>query len=82
MHTITKSYQRNEHKDNIVTSTRLDAVLYDSMIRCAELNGYSSVSSFIHDAVIDKCSSTGYAMISLCNDRRYEPIEVQPDRRH
>ena len=80
MHTITNSYQRNEHKDNTVASTRLDAVLYDSMTRCAELNGYSSVSSFIHDAVIDKCSSTGYAMISLCNDRRYQPLEVQTDR--
>ena len=74
MHTITKPYQRNEHKDNIVTSTSLDAVLYDSMIRFAELNGYSSVSPFIHDAVIDKCSSTGYAMISLCNDRRNQPL--------
>ena len=73
MHTIFNSYQRKVNKDNIVASTRLDGVLYESMIRCAELNGYSSVSAFLHDAVIDKCSSVGYAMISLCNDRKTQP---------
>ena len=74
MHSIYKTYQRKDNTDNIVASTRLDTVLYDSMIRCAELNGYSSVSSFLHDAVIDKCSSVGYALISLCNDRRDESL--------
>ena len=74
MHRIYKTYQRKANTDNIVASTRLDTVLYDSMIRCAELNGYSSVSSFLHDAVIEKCSSVGYSLISLCNDRRNEPL--------
>lgn len=74
MHSIYNAYQRKDNTDNIVASTRLDTVLYDSMIRGAELNGYSSVSSFLHDAVIDKCSSVGYALISLCNDRRNEPL--------
>ena len=62
--------QSKDNIDNIVSSTRLDTVLCESMIRCAQLNGYSSLSPFLHDAVIDKRGSLGYALISLCNDRR------------
>ena len=40
-----------------------------SALRVAELSGYSSVSAFARDAILDKIKSTASAMTVICNER-------------
>ena len=51
-----------------VVSTSLDITVYETMTRCAELNGYTKIADFVKDAVLDKCMNTAAAMTSICRD--------------
>ena len=42
--------------------------IYETAIRCAELQGYESVSAFVRDAVLDKVKATAAAMSAIANE--------------
>ena len=69
-----ESYQ-NQKKKHKVASAALSIPVFDSMIRCAELLGYESVSDFVRDAVLDKMSDTASAMQSIINENRAMKVE-------
>ncbi len=55
------TYQNKKH-NRAIASTQLPVAVFDSMTRMAELEGYDSVSSFVRDAIIEKCQATAAAM--------------------
>jgi hypothetical protein len=69
-----ESYQRNKRKHK-VASAALSIAVFDSMIRCAELMGYESVSDFVRDSILDKMSNSASAMLSIINENRVMKVE-------
>lgn len=72
----TKITANQTNRNNLIASTRLDPVIWDSMIKCAELNGYETVSAFVRDCVLEKMSSTAYAMISICKENKTKAFSL------
>ena len=48
----------------------VDITIYETAIRCAELNGYTNVSAFVKDAILDKVKSTATSMLCIADERR------------
>ena len=65
--TIETFQKRNGNFKNLTAS--VDLTIYETAIRCAELNGYQSVSSFVKDDLLDKIKSTAAAMSSVAEAR-------------
>ena len=57
-----------------VASTALNETVYETMIRCAELNGYETVASFVKDAILDKISMIASAMKMIANENRSQAV--------
>jgi hypothetical protein len=64
MPTKITSFQKPNCKQKIA-SANLEIVVYETMLRCAELNGYTNISHFVKDAILDKCMVTTAAMTSI-----------------
>jgi hypothetical protein len=62
------SYQKTTTRK--VASAQLSTTCYETMLRCAELNGYECISDFVKDAILAKCESTAYAMIGIMKDNK------------
>lgn len=69
------TYQNKKH-NRAIASTQLPVAVFDSMTRCAELEGYDSVSSFLRDAIIEKCQTTVAAMQVLFHQSK-EKVEAE-----
>ena len=69
------TYQ-NKKYNRAIASTQLPTAVFDSMTRCAELEGYNSVSSFLRDAIIEKCQATTAAMQVLFHQNK---VKVEAD---
>lgn len=65
------SYQNMKYNRAIV-STQLTTPVFESMKRIAELSGYDSVSSFLRDAVIEKCQQTTSAIQVLFKESKVQ----------
>tara|TARA_R110002012_G_C11395802_1_gene585119 strand:+ start:248 stop:454 length:207 start_codon:yes stop_codon:yes gene_type:complete len=48
-----ETFQKTSNRK--VASCQINSTIYEIMIRCAELNGYETVSGFVKDAILDKC---------------------------
>lgn len=59
-------YQKTNRK---VASAQLDSTTYEIMIRMAELTGHETISSFVKDAICEKCQMTASSVSGLMNDR-------------
>lgn len=59
-----------------VMSSSVPEAIYQSAVRCAELNGYETMSAFIKDAIIEKVQTTAMAMSSLCQEHKV----IQPEK--
>ena len=59
--TTIETYQQTRYKYKNV-SAAMPVTIYETAIRCAELQGYESVSAFVRDAVLDKVK----AKLLLC----------------
>ena len=46
----------------------MPVTIYETAIRCAELQGYETVSAFVRDAVLDKVKATSAAMSAIANE--------------
>jgi len=62
--------KRNGNFKNLTAS--VDLTVYETALRVAELNGYTSVSAFARDAILDKIKSTASAMTMTCNERYFK----------
>jgi hypothetical protein len=65
--TIETFQKRNGNFKNLTAS--VDLTIYETAIRCAELNGYKSMSSFMKDCLLDKIKSTASAMSCIAEER-------------
>ena len=52
-------------------SAAMSVTIYETAIRCAELQGYESVSAFVRDAVLDKVKATAAAAMSTIANEHY-----------
>ena len=66
--TTIETFQKNHGNFKNMTAA-VDLTVYETAIRCAELNGYETVSSFVKDAVLDKIKATAMAMSSIAEAR-------------
>ena len=48
-----ETFQKTSNRK--IASCQINSSVYEIMIRCAELNGYETVSAFVKDAILDKC---------------------------
>ena len=55
--------------NGFIVSGRIDSTSYEAMIGLANLYGYESVSSFVRQAVLEKCSNMSVAMAGMFQDR-------------
>ena len=62
------------HGQGKVMSSHVPPIIYDSAVKCAELLGYESVSSFLRDAICEKIEHTTRAIgnIAKKNMSTYE----------
>ena len=67
MPTKIETFQKSKNR---VISAGINAVVYETMIRCAELNGYETVSAFVKDAVLEKIQSTASAMRAIAEEHK------------
>lgn len=68
--------QQKRYGNTCVMSSSVPDVIYQSAVRCAELNGYETMSAFIKDAIIEKVQTTAMAMNSLCREHKVQqPVE-------
>lgn len=65
--TIETFQKRNGNYKNLTAS--VDLTIYETAIRCAELNGYNSVSGFVKDALLDKIKATAASMTMIAEER-------------
>ena len=70
MSAVTKLESSQTNRGPMVASARLEPVVYETMLRVAELNGYETVSSFCKDAILDKIKSTARAMAAIVEEQR------------
>lgn len=63
------SYQ-NTSRSSKIASAALPIAVFETMIRCAELQGYESVSDFVKDSILAKCEDTAYQMIGVVKDNK------------
>ena len=62
-----RTYKQTRYNYKSV-SAALPVTVYETAIRCAELQGYESVSAFVRDAVPDKVKATAAAMSANANE--------------
>ena len=65
--TTIETFQRTRYNYKNV-SAAMPVTIYETAIRCAELQGYESVSAFVRDAVLDKVKATAAAMSAIANE--------------
>lgn len=68
---LVKTFKKHPNGTKTV-SARLDMPMYESMIRAAELLGYTSVNKFLTDAIAREVSNVGAAMTSIAQDNMSE----------
>ena len=73
MPTKIETFQNIKSKKYKNLTSTVDLTVFETAIRCAELNGYTTVSAFVRDAVLDKIKSTAAAMSSIANERYSRP---------
>ena len=67
--------QQKRHGNTCVMSSSVPQVVYETAIRCAELNGYDSMSGFIKDAILEKIQLTSTAISMICSEHKVaQPI--------
>ena len=66
--TTIETFQKKHGNFKNMTAA-VDLTVYETALRCAELNGYETVSSFVKDAVLDKIKATASAMSSIAEAR-------------
>jgi SUMO ligase MMS21 Smc5/6 complex component len=64
-----ETFQNPKHNRKIA-SAQLNNTVFESMLRCAELNGYETVSDFVRDAILEKCENTAYAMAAIMKQNK------------
>ena len=70
-----ESNQQKRNGNSYVMSSSVPQVVYETAIRCAELNGYDSMSSFIKDAILEKMQLTSTAISMICSEHKVaQPI--------
>lgn len=62
------SYQSTPKRK--IASAQLNTPVFESMIRCAELLGYESVSDFVRDSILDKMDQTASSMQAIIKENR------------
>ena len=62
------SYQKAT--DRRIASAQLSSTVFESMLRCAELLGYDSVSDYVKDAILDKMDATASTLKVIIKDNR------------
>ena len=67
--TTIETYQKSRRNWKNMTAA-VDITIYETAIRCAELNGYTNVSAFVKDAILDKVKSTATSMLCIADERR------------
>ena len=65
--TTIDTYQQTRYNYKNV-SAAMPVTIYETAIRCAELQGYETVSAFVRDAVLDKVKATAAAMSAIANE--------------
>ena len=65
--TAIDTYQQTRYNYKNV-SAAMPVTIYETAIRCAELQGYENVSAFVRDAVLDKVKATSAAMSAIPNE--------------
>ena len=70
------SFQK-QHGTGKIVSAHLPLVMYDTMLKIAELTGYTTVSAFVKDAVCDKVKNISLAVseIAVENKSNYTPFD-------
>ena len=62
------SYQKADNRR--IASAQLSSTVFESMLRCAELLGYDSVSDYVKDAILDKMDATASTLKVIIKDNR------------
>ena len=62
------SYQNAANRR--IASAQLSSTVFESMLRCAELLGYESVSDYVKDAILDKMDATASTLKIIVKDNR------------
>ena len=65
--TTIETYQQTRYNYKNV-SAAMPVTVYETAIRCAELQGYESISAIVRDAVLDKVRATAVAMSAIVNE--------------
>ena len=67
-HTATRvaSSQQKRYGNTSVMSSSVPNTIYECAVRCAELNGYETMSQFVRDAIIEKVQASAIAMNMAC----------------
>ena len=69
--------QQTRNGNSCVMSSSVPVVVYETALRCAELHGYSSMSAFIKDAILEKMQTTSMAISSICQkNKAMQPVEM------
>ncbi len=68
MPTKIQSFQNTRNNAKNLTAC-VDVSVYETAIRCAELQGYETISSFVKDAILEKVKRTAVAMTSIAESR-------------
>ena len=55
--------------NGFIVSGRIDSTAYEAMIGLTNLFGYESVSSFVRQAVLEKCRNMSSSMSGMFQDR-------------
>jgi hypothetical protein len=63
------SYQKASRNSRIASAS-LSTTCHETMLRCAELQGYENISDFVRDAILSKCEETAYAMLGIMKDSK------------
>jgi hypothetical protein len=69
------SYQKASRNSRIA-SAQLTTTCHETMLRCAELQGYENISDFVRDAILSKCEETAYAMLGIMKDNKSSVASV------
>ena len=54
----------------MILSASVPTVVYETSVRCAELLGYDTMSSFVRDAILDKMEQVGAAVGSIARQNK------------
>ena len=65
--TTIETYQQTRYNYKDV-SAAMPVTIYETAIRCVELQGYESVSAFVRDALLDMVKATSAAMSAIANE--------------